>query len=158
MTSPKKPTAQQVAQGKARAGGNNPVKVTKEGVKRLGKAAVIAASLTPAGRGVKAATTVAKVVKTAQAVKKLAPEQKYAVKFVKDIAKKGKTGDVKKTLDAMPSSTKKEFSQALRKAGGDRSAVYKPTKQANPLYQKVQTKPNGKIVKFDSAGNVIKKK
>ena len=73
MATAKKPTAQQKAQAKARAGGNNPIKVTKAGVKRLGQAALIAASITPAGRGVKAATTVAKAVKTAQAVKKLTP-------------------------------------------------------------------------------------
>ena len=161
MAAAKKPTAQQKAQAKARAGGNNPIKVTKAGVKRLGKAALIAASITPAGRGVRAATTVAKAVKTAQAVKKLAPEQKYAVKFVKDIAKKGKPGDVRKTLDAMPEKTKAQFSQALRKAGGDRSAVYKKTKQADILYQKIKVKStgpsNGKVVKFDSAGNIIKK-
>jgi len=65
MATAKKPTAQQVAQAKARAGGNNPVKVTKEGVKRLGKAAVIAASLTPTGRGVKAAATAAKIASKA---------------------------------------------------------------------------------------------
>lgn len=72
MAAQKKPTAQQIAQGKARAGGNNPVKVTKAGVKRLGQAALIAASLTPAGRGVKVAATAAKAAKagsTARALK-----------------------------------------------------------------------------------------
>jgi hypothetical protein len=60
MAAAKKPTAQQKAQAKARAGGNNPIKVTKAGVKRLGKAALIAASVTPAGRGVKAASMAVK--------------------------------------------------------------------------------------------------
>jgi hypothetical protein len=60
MATAKKPTAQQKAQAKARAGGNNPIKVTKAGVKRLGKAALIAASVTPAGRGVKAASMAVK--------------------------------------------------------------------------------------------------
>lgn len=60
MATAKKPTAQQKAQAKARAGGNNPIKVTNAGVKRLGKAALIAASITPAGRGVKAASMAVK--------------------------------------------------------------------------------------------------
>lgn len=57
-----KPTKQQIAQGKARAGGNNPVKVTKAGVKRLGQAALIAASLTPIGRTAKIAGIIAKPI------------------------------------------------------------------------------------------------
>jgi hypothetical protein len=60
MAAAKKPTAQQKAQAKARAGGNDSIKVTKAGVKRLGQAALIAASLTPAGRGVKAASMAVK--------------------------------------------------------------------------------------------------
>ena len=63
MAAAKKPTAQQKAQAKARAGGNNPIKVTKAGVKRLGKAALIAGSFTPAGRGVKAASMAVKAIK-----------------------------------------------------------------------------------------------
>jgi hypothetical protein len=66
-----KPTKQQVAQAKARAGGNKPVKVTNAGLKKLGGAALIAASLTPVGR-------VAKVVKTASAVKKASATAKAA--------------------------------------------------------------------------------
>jgi co-chaperonin GroES (HSP10) len=130
---PQKPTKQQLEQAKLRASSSG-IKMDQsaKGLRNAGKVIAVGASLLPAGRGVKAAATVVKAVKTAQAVKKLAPEEKYAVKFVKDIAKKGKPGDVKKTLDAMPSSTKQQFSQALRKAGGDRSAVYKPTKQAMP--------------------------
>ena len=54
-----KPTKQQIAQGKARAGGNNPINVTNAGLKKLGSAALIAASFTPAGRAVKVAAKVA---------------------------------------------------------------------------------------------------
>jgi hypothetical protein len=54
-----KPTKQQIAQAKARAGGNNPIKVTNSGLKKLGSAALIAASFTPAGRAVKLGRTVA---------------------------------------------------------------------------------------------------
>jgi len=68
MAAAKKPTAQQKAQAKARAGGNDAIKVTKAGVKRLGKAALIAGSLTPVGRGVKVASMAVK------AASKIAPE------------------------------------------------------------------------------------
>jgi hypothetical protein len=44
-----KPTKQQVAQAKARAGGNNPIKVTDAGLKRLGKAALTAATIAAPG-------------------------------------------------------------------------------------------------------------
>ena len=60
MAKTTKPTKQQTAQAKARAGGNNPVNVTNAGLKKLGSAALIAASLTPAGRGVKTAATAVK--------------------------------------------------------------------------------------------------
>ena len=58
-----KPTKQQAAQAKARAGGNNPIKVTNKGLKKLGGAALIAASFTPAGRVAKGVATVAKAAK-----------------------------------------------------------------------------------------------
>ena len=68
MAKTTKPNKQQVAQAKARAGGNNPVKVTNAGLKKLGGAAVIAASMTPAGRAVKAATSARGIVKAATKV------------------------------------------------------------------------------------------
>ncbi len=78
-----KPTKQQVAQAKARAGGNNPVKVTNAGLKKLGSAAVIAASFTPAGRVVKGAATVAKAAsgarKASTAAKSFRQAGDYAV-------------------------------------------------------------------------------
>ena len=77
-----KPSKQQVAQAKARAGGNNPIKVTKAGVKRLGKAALIAASLTPVGRGVKIAATASKAIKATKTAKTIAAP-KSAVKVVR---------------------------------------------------------------------------
>ncbi len=64
-----KPTAQQKAQAKARAGGNNAIKVTNKDLKKLGKVALVAASVTPVGRGVKAASMAVKAGKTAKAAK-----------------------------------------------------------------------------------------
>jgi hypothetical protein len=75
-----KPTKQQIAQGKARAGGNNPIKVTNTGLKKLGSAALIAASFTPAGRAVKVAATAAKTAKATKAVKAVAKVEKKALK------------------------------------------------------------------------------
>ena len=97
MAKTTKPNKQQVAQAKARAGGNNPVKVTNAGLKKLGGAALIAASMTPAGRAVKGATVAAKtagtvakalagsprVVRKAQAVKEL----KRNKKIVEEVAR-----------------------------------------------------------------------
>jgi hypothetical protein len=68
MAATPKPTKQQIAQAKARAGGNNPIKVTDAGLKKLGKVAVTAATLLPAGRAVKAVTTAAKTAKTAKRI------------------------------------------------------------------------------------------
>jgi hypothetical protein len=64
-----KPTAQQKAQAKARAGGKDAIKVTNAGVKRLGKAALIAGSMLPAGRAVKVASMAIKAGKAAKAAK-----------------------------------------------------------------------------------------
>lgn len=85
-----KPTKQQIAQAKARAGGNNPINVTNAGLKKLGSAAVIAASMTPVGRGVKAASMVAKAASTAKRTKIMANAEKKAeaMKISKTIAKK----------------------------------------------------------------------
>ena len=78
-----KPTKQQIAQAKTRAGGNNPVKVTKAGVKRLGKAALIVGSLTPAGRVAKVATTAVKATKVVKAARaaKAAKASKNSLSF-----------------------------------------------------------------------------
>jgi hypothetical protein len=69
MAKTTKPTKQQIAQAKARAGGNNPIKVTNAGLKKFGQAAVTAATFVPAGRAAKIAVTAAKAAKTAKAAK-----------------------------------------------------------------------------------------
>lgn len=87
MAKTTKPTKQQIAQAKARAGGNNPVKVTNAGLKKLGGAAVIIASMTPAGRGVKAVSTAANVAKRAKIMSNAAKKAE-AIKIAKTAAKK----------------------------------------------------------------------
>ena len=73
-----KPTKQQIAQAKARAGGNNPVKVTNAGLKKLGSAALIAASFTPAGRVARGAVTVAKAASGARKASTVAKSSRQA--------------------------------------------------------------------------------
>jgi len=85
MAKTTKPTKQQMAQAKARAGGNKPVKVTNAGLKKLGGAAVIAASLTPAGRAVKVATSAAKAAKAVKAAKSL---KKFDQKITAEVIQK----------------------------------------------------------------------
>ena len=103
-----KPTKQQAAQAKARAGGNNPIKVTNKGLKKLGSAALIAASLTPVGRGVKAASIAAKPIaaaarnaagkKVVSATMGKAAAEKYATAAAKRTAQRTQTAsDLKNT-------------------------------------------------------------
>jgi hypothetical protein len=138
MAAAKKPTAQQKAQAKARAGGNDPIKVTKDGAKRLGQAALIAASVTPAGRGVKAAVTAAKVagkmIKTEKAMKsaKLAKSEKDFVRLVKKVQREEKTGNTTRMLSGDTLEGRQQAGDILRRAAGDRSGVYKSTKKAIP--------------------------
>jgi hypothetical protein len=90
MAKTTKPTKQQIAQAKARAGGNNPVKVTNAELKKLGSGALIAASFTPAGRAVKTAAT---AVKAASKVSSAARANTRALKAAnKDVGIKYKKG------------------------------------------------------------------
>ena len=127
----------------------NAKRVFEAGVKS-GKVKSVEAGMTGAMVAKVAGKVASKVAP--KAVKKLTDAEKYAVKFVKNI----KPGDVQKTLDKLPGKLKEEISQALRKAGGDRSAVYKKTKQPNPLYTVRQSRSTGKSFKMDSEGNITK--
>ena len=90
----RKPTSQQVAQGKARAGGNNPIKVTDAGLKKLGKVAVTAATMLPAGRAVKAASTVAKAASEGRAIARAlkAANKDVGIKYKKGYNKDNYSG------------------------------------------------------------------
>ena len=95
MAAAKKPTAQQKAQAKARAGGNNAIKVTNKDLKKLGKAALIAGSMLPAGRAVKVASMAVKAGKAAKAAKSAkSSRQAYDYPVSKESAKTtmGKAG------------------------------------------------------------------
>lgn len=98
-----KPTKQQVAQAKARAGGNNPVKVTNAGLKKLGSAAVIAASLTPAGRVARGVATVAKAAK-AEGVMAKAGWNKAAKESYRASVKRGTYATPKSGVKVKPAA------------------------------------------------------
>ncbi len=146
-------TKAQVAQGLARAGGKSSYNVTNKDVKRAGKAAKIiaGAAVTAVGPGkvVKGVQAATKVAKAAKATGKLTKDEKFAAKFVKDIAKKGKPGDVRLTLDSMPLNAKRDFSEALTKAAGNRSAVYKQTPRASAKSMVVKSKSTGKTKRIN---------
>ena len=148
MATAKKPTAQQKAQAKARAGGNNPIKVTNAGVKRLGKAALIVGSLTPAGRGVKAASmavkaaskvgSTARALKAAQgpslakgAAKTAASSGKYErnianitakANMKKGLSRKEAYAKSAKTMDNRISIAKEESKKILARAAAEKKA------------------------------------
>lgn len=93
MAKTTKPTKQQIAQAKARAGGNNPVKVTNAGLKKLGNAALMAASFTPTGRVAKVASAVSKLGKAKKVTRTLvSPKSNVKVKpAVKKISSQSST-------------------------------------------------------------------
>jgi hypothetical protein len=140
-----KPTKQQIAQAKARAGGNNPIKVTNAGLKKLGGAAVIAASFTPVGRGVKAASMVAKAASTAKRTKIMANAAKKAeaTKIAKTIAKKPESSV--KAVPARGSSYNKVANQ---------KETERLTRNPKPKGQTTSAKPDSEVVKIKVSDNV----
>ena len=150
-----KPNKQQVAQAKARAGGNNPIKVTKAGVKRLGKAALIAASLTPVGRGVKAASMVSKAASAAKRTKIMANAEKKteAMKISKTIAKKPspsvKVVEVDKNVprEVIANRNKVATKMAARRKSGELAKTTASRVNTNPINK-------SKFVKIKVSDNV----
>ena len=134
----KKPTKQQAAQAKARAGGNNPVKVTNAGLKKLGSAALIAASLTPAGRSVKTAATAVKAAsKVSSAARANARGLKAANKPTNKTgamadrsdrrALQGNSNLIKNASPARPNRTRGGSLGAIKTYGGQGLATAKLT-------------------------------
>ena len=161
MAKTTKPTKQQVAQAKARAGGNNPIKVTNAGLKKLGGAAVLAASMTPVGRVVRTAATVAKVgsaarasakgLKAAQgaslakgAAKTAASSGKYErnitnitakANMEKGLSKKESYAKAAKTMDTRKSMAMDESKKILARAAAEKkaAAIAKNLKGTKPM-------------------------
>jgi hypothetical protein len=81
----------------------------------------------------------------------LTADEKFAIKFVKDLQKKGKPGDVQKVLDSLSSSSRAAISEALRKnvTTKQTTKVNTPGKKATPEEIKVRNKRTGKLVTFN---------
>jgi hypothetical protein len=126
MAKTTKPTKQQVAQAKARAGGNNPVKVTNADLKKLGSAALTAASFIPAGRAVKVAATAAKAAtKASSAARANARGLKAANK---DVAIKYKKGYNESNYSGRNESKPKQVAKSkVRRAGNSDAPMTQPS-------------------------------
>jgi aspartate 1-decarboxylase len=158
-----KPTKQQVAQAKARAGGNNPVKVTNAGLKKLGSAAVIAASFTPAGRVVRGAATVAKAASGARKASTVAKSSRqagdYAIsgKSAKNVMPKAGSGsgnyrfgrDTEITKNVSIKNTKSP-SGKIDIRGGAAQAMRQEDRLSQPL-SKAEAKGNARGLKAANA-------
>ena len=85
----------------------------------------------------------------------LTAEEKFAVKFVKDLQKKGKPGDVQKVLDSLSSNSRAAISEALRKnvTTKQTTKVNTPTKRATPDAIKLRSRSTGKLSKEIKTNN-----
>ena len=85
----------------------------------------------------------------------LTPDEKYALKYLKELQKKGKPGQVQERLDRFSAQDKAIFASAIKKTQpASRAAkVNKPAKQATPTEIKVRGRSSGKLktIKIDSA-------
>jgi hypothetical protein len=149
MAKTSKPTKQQIAQAKARAGGNNPVKVTNAELKKLGSGALIAASFTPAGRAVKVAATAVKAAKTAKAAS-IAQKKNYAEKV---------TAPAKRVVEA--AKREKETGVRVVPAQGksynkvaNQKEVERITRNPMPKGQKTSARPDSEVAKIPVTKNV----
>ena len=80
----------------------------------------------------------------------LTPDEKFALKYIKDLKKKGKPGSVQKNVDRLDLGSKATISSAIKKSTpASRAAkVNKPSKKATPAEIKVRNKRTGKLVTF----------
>ena len=80
----------------------------------------------------------------------LTPDEKFALKYMKDLQKKGKPGAVQKNVDRLDPGSKATISSAIKKSTpASRAAkVNKPAKKVTPAEIKVRNKKTGKLVSF----------
>lgn len=80
----------------------------------------------------------------------LTPDEKFALKFLKDLQKKGKPGQVQERLDRLDRASKDTLVSAIKKTqpASRPAKVNKPAKQASPVEIKVRNKRTGKLVSF----------
>jgi hypothetical protein len=82
----------------------------------------------------------------------LTPDEKFALKFLKDLQKKGKPGQVQERLDRMDRGSKDILASAIKKTKTTKqiTKVNTPAKRASPDAIKVRSKSSGKLVTFDT--------
>ena len=139
-----KATKAQRAYGKARAGGNKPMKITKDDLRKAGKAAaIVAINLTPTGR---AASTVAKIASATKATKLSSGASKVKTKTFTQGRRARITTTPPKKSSAGPSSP-------IR---GSKVKVEYKTKELTPKQQATLT--TGRVVRgrASQAGAYVK--
>ena len=144
MAKKQKPTKAQVAYGKARAGGNNPMKISGDDVRRAAKAAaIVAINLTPTGR---AASTVAKIASLSKATKLASGASKVKTKTFTQGSRARITNTPPKASKAGPNSPIK----------GTKVKIQYKTKELTPKQQATLT--TGRVVreKGKAAGTYAK--
>ena len=149
MPSKQKPTKAQVAYGKARAGGNNPIKVTKEGLRRAGKAAaIIAVNAIPAGRAVK---TVAKIASTTKATKLASGASKIKTKTFTQ----GSRARITNTLPAKSAAGKNSPIRGTKVKVEYKTKELTPKQQANLTTGRVVRQTGNKAVTYAKGGATV---
>jgi len=128
-----KPTKAQIAYGKARAGGDKPMKITKDEARKAAKAAaILAINVFPVGR---AASTVAKIASLSKATKLASGASKVKTKTFTQGSKARITNTPPKKSTAGPNSPVK----------GTKVKVEYKTKELTPKQQATLT--TGRVVR-----------
>lgn len=148
MAAPKKPTKQQIEQGKARAGGNNPIKVTDKGLKKLGSVVATAATVLPAGRAAKAATTVAKAAVKARSAAKANTRALKAAN--KDVAIKYKNGKNPDNFSGRNESKPKQVAKNKTRANNPNAKMTRPSSYKDSMAaERIRNFPNRKKPQYE---------
>ena len=133
MAKQRKPTKAEKAYGKARAGGQDPMKITNEDLRKAAKAAtIIAINLTPTGR---AASTIAKIASLSKATKLASGASKVKTKTFTQGSRARITNTPPKKSSAGPNSPIK----------GTKVKVEYKTKELTPKQQATLT--TGRVVR-----------
>jgi len=80
----------------------------------------------------------------------LTPDEKFALKFLKDLKKNGKPGDVQKRLDRFSAQDRAIFASAIKKTqpASRATKVNTPSKKASPVEIKVRSKSTKELRTF----------
>lgn len=150
---PTKPTAQQIAQAKVRAGGNNPIKVTDAGLKKLANATVIAASVVMPGAALRDAVLLAKAVRAGKLTRDTIRMSEFA-KLQKAAMEKPYVRNYKGTQAKNADITLTRGSQKTTAIAGTKGKIAKVIEPQAP--KNVARREADASSKINSADQVIK--